>query len=78
MARTTSELAEHSWGLIDDAIRTGEFILESGKKILLDTEAIVRLVQWTATIKAKKPQGAPLPEDFKLKETTGGSDEKKS
>ena len=75
MARSPAELAEHSWSLIDDAIREGKFVLENGKVVELDAEAIVRLVQWTATIKARKPSGVPTPEDFKLKKTIGGGDE---
>ncbi len=75
MARSPAELAEHSWSLIDDAIREGNFVLENGKVVELDAEAIVRLVQWTATIKARKPSGVPTPEDFKLKKTIGGGDE---
>ncbi len=75
MARSPAELAEHSWSLIDDAIREGKFVLENNKVVELDAEAIVRLVQWTATIKARKPSGVPTPEDFKLKKTIGGGDE---
>ena len=75
MARSPAELAEHSWSLIDDAIRAGKYTLESGRIVDLDAEGITRLVQWTATIKARKPSGVPTPEDFKLKKTVGGGDE---
>lgn len=71
-----SQLAEYSWELINQALSQGVITLENAKSYTLDVELLVRLIQWTATIKAKKPHTVPPPEDFILKPTTGEGDEK--
>ncbi len=74
--RDPAELAEHSWKLINEAISTGKVTLENGVEVILDVDHLIRLVQWTATTKAKKPHAIAPPEDFSLKSTTGEDDEK--
>ncbi len=78
MVRDPSELAEYSWELINQALSQGKITLENAVSYTLDVELLVRLIQWTATIKAKKPHSVLPPEDFVLKSTTGGDDEKES
>jgi len=65
-------MAEVSWDLIDEAVRSGKMTLEDGETVYrLNGELFVRLIQWLATSKAKKPQIVSKPEDFNLEETTG-------
>lgn len=75
MTRDPSQLAEYSWELINQALTQGKITLENTVSYNLDVELLIRLVQWTATIKAKKPHAVSPPEDFNLKPTTGEEDD---
>ena len=67
--REPHELAERCWELVDEAITSSEMTLENGTMIKLNPDSYIRLVQWLATSKAKKPQHVIPPEDFILKKT---------
>lgn len=75
MVREPHELAEHCWKLIDEGIRCAKMTLESGKIIDLNPDNYIRLVQWLATSKAKKPQHVTAPEDFQLHKTGAKNEE---
>ncbi len=74
MAREVSELTDIAWNLIDEALTNGTMTLlnQPGKPTHLGPQDIVRIAQWLATSKAKKLQLVSAPDDFELKETTGG------
>lgn len=76
MARDPAELQEIAWAMIDEALTAGTMTLQndSGKPIKLGSQDIVRIAQWLATSKVKKPAPVQTPEDFIMKETTGGDD----
>ena len=76
MAREPSELQEIAWQLIDEALTKGTMTLvgDPGKPINLGSQDIVRIAQWLATSKARKPQLVSPPEDFIMKESSGGDD----
>lgn len=71
MARATNpaELSEEAWALIDEALGAGTMTLRDGNTRLLDTKDIVRLAQWLATLRAKKPKVVASPEDYGLAKT---------
>lgn len=68
-----SEIAERSVNLIDEATRTGQMRLPNGRIVTLDVEALVRLIQWAATQRDRKPKFLESPEDIDLKETRRGT-----
>ncbi len=68
--REPYELQEQAWKLMDEAVRTGTMKLEDGTKIKLNADSMIRVIQWLASAKAKKPHLINPPEDFRLKETT--------
>ncbi|KKL14785.1 hypothetical protein LCGC14_2512200, partial [marine sediment metagenome] len=45
--------------------------LSNGVTITLNADSMIRVIQWLASAKAKKPHLLSKPEDFKLHETTG-------
>ena len=65
------ELQEQAWKLMDEAVRTGGMILEDGTEVKLNADSLIRVIQWLASAKAKKPHLISPPEDFRLHETTG-------
>ena len=70
------EMADIAWKQVTEAILTGSFTLPGTKTVItLQTEPLIRLIQWVATTKAKKPSSLPIPEDFTLRKTKGGGDE---
>ena len=69
-------LQEEAWRLMDEAITSGVMKLEDGTEVKLNPDSLIRVVQWLASAKAKKPHIIPTPEDFKLAETTGVDNEK--
>ena len=72
--REPYELQEQAWKLMDEAVRTGSMRLEDGTEIKLNADSMIRVIQWLASAKAKKPHLINPPEDFRLKETTSGKD----
>ena len=68
--REPYELQEQAWKLMDEAVRTGTMILEDGAVVKLNADSLIRVIQWLANAKAKKPHLINPPEDFRLKETT--------
>ncbi|KKL05620.1 hypothetical protein LCGC14_2604190 [marine sediment metagenome] len=68
--REPYELQEQAWKLMDEAVRTGAMRLEDGTEIKLNADSMIRVIQWLASAKAKKPHLINPPEDFRLKETT--------
>ena len=76
MSRTTAELQEISWELIEEALTKGTMTLLNSpeKPIHLMPQDIVGIAKWLSTNKARKPQLVPTAEDFELKKTTGGDD----
>ncbi len=68
--REPYELQEQAWKLMDEAVRTGTMKLEDGTEIKLNADSMIRVIQWLASAKAKKPHLINPPEDFRLKETT--------
>ena len=68
--REPYELQEQAWKLMDEAVRTGAMKLEDGTEVKLNADSLIRVIQWLASAKAKKPHLINPPEDFRLKETT--------
>ena len=68
--REPYELQEQAWKLMDEAVRTGGMILEDGTEVKLNADSLIRVIQWLASAKAKKPHLISPPEDFRLQETT--------
>ena len=59
---------------MDEAVSTGAMVLESGIVVSLNADSLIRVIQWLASAKAKKPHLISPPEDFRLKETTSEKD----
>jgi len=74
MPKDPAELQELAWKLVDEIICEGTMTLQSGKCVPISPQDIVRIAQWLATTKARKPQLVNPPEDFNLKESSGGDD----
>ena len=76
MAKDPAELQEIAWNLIDEALTKGTMTLtdQPGKPIRLIPQDIVRIAQWLATSKARKPQLVAVPEDYEVKQSIGGDD----
>ncbi|KKM86788.1 hypothetical protein LCGC14_1275510 [marine sediment metagenome] len=72
--REPYELQEQAWKLMDEAVRTGAMRLEDGTEVKLNADSLIRVIQWLASAKAKKPHLINPPEDFRLKETTSEKD----
>lgn len=72
--REPYELQEQAWKLMDEAVSTGTMVLESGIVVTLNADSLIRVIQWLASAKAKKPHLINPPEDFRLKETTSEKD----
>ena len=68
--REPNERQEQAWKLMDEAVSTGTMILEDGAVVKLNADSLIRVIQWLANAKAKKPHLINPPEDFRLKETT--------
>ena len=71
MPRDSEELSEASWAMLDEGLTTGQMTLPSGKVVTLDPTNFIRIVQWLATLKPRKPQGFQKPEDFAAPVTIG-------
>jgi len=69
--REPYELQEEAWRLMDEAVSNGFMKLSNGVTITLNADSMIRVIQWLASAKAKKPHLLSKPEDFKLHETTG-------
>lgn len=69
VTKTPEELSEIAWKLVSDALVLGS-IEVNGDTRRLDTDQILRLAQWMATSKARKPRPVSTPEDFLLRKTT--------
>lgn len=65
------ELQEEAWRLMNQAVTTGKMVLENGTEVRLNADSLIRVIQWLASAKAKKPHLVTVPEDFQLRETTG-------
>ena len=74
--REPYELQEQAWKLMDQAVSEGCMKLESGIVVTLNADSLIRVIQWLASAKAKKPHLLSKPEDFRLHETTGDNHEK--
>lgn len=72
--REPHELQEEAWRLMDQAVTSGKMILEDKTEVRLNADSLIRVIQWLASAKAKKPHIIPTPEDYVLKETTGQED----
>ena len=72
--REPYELQEQAWKLMDQAVSEGRMVLESGTVVTLNADSLIRVIQWLASAKAKKPHLINPPEDFRLKETTSEKD----
>ncbi len=68
--REPYELQEEAWRLMDEAVSNGFMKLSNGVTITLNADSMIRVIQWLASAKAKKPHLINPPEDFRLKETT--------
>ena len=66
------ELQEEAWRLMSEAVTTGKMTLESGLEVHLNADSLIRIIQWLSSSKAKKPHLISTPEDYVLKQTTGG------
>lgn len=69
--REPHELQDEAWRLMDEAVKKGVMTLEDGTEVRLNADSLIRVIQWLASAKAKKPHFISKPEDFKLKDTTG-------
>ena len=74
--REPYELQEEAWRLMDEAVSNGFMRLSNGVTITLNADSMIRVIQWLASAKAKKPHLLSKPEDFRLHETTGDNHEK--
>ena len=74
--REPHELQEEAWRLMDEAVSNGFMRLSNGITITLNADSMIRVIQWLASAKAKKPHLLSKPEDFRLHETTGDKHEK--
>ncbi|KKM67379.1 hypothetical protein LCGC14_1471720 [marine sediment metagenome] len=72
--REPHELQDEAWRLMDEAVAKGKMTLEDGTEVRLNADSLIRVIQWLASAKAKKPHFIPKPEDFRLKDTTGQKD----
>ncbi|KKK67777.1 hypothetical protein LCGC14_2950680 [marine sediment metagenome] len=72
--REPYELQEEAWRLMDEAVSNGFMKLSNGVTITLNADSMIRVIQWLASAKAKKPHLINPPEDFRLKETTSEKD----
>ena len=72
--REPYELQEEAWRLMDRAVSTGQMVLSNGYIVNLNADSLIRVIQWLASAKAKKPHLINPPEDFRLKETTSEKD----
>lgn len=70
------ELTEQAWAMIEEALSTGVITLPNKTERPVDTNNLIRLVQWLATLRSKKPKLVNAPEDFSLKSTKGDKDAK--
>ena len=68
-ARDTDALGEQAWSMLDQAMTSMSMTLDDGTTIRLTPDAIVKIVQWLAQIKTKKPKVVSTPEDFILSKT---------
>ena len=64
-------LSEESWRLISQAVTEGKMTLINGRNFDLDLAGLLKIAQWLATSKAKRPRPVSTPEDFQLKKTIG-------
>ncbi len=71
--REPQELQDEAWRLMDQAVSRGIMTLSDGTEVKLNADSLIRVIQWLASAKAKKPHFVPTPEDFNLKETTGAT-----
>ena len=69
--REPYELQEEAWRLMDEAVSNGFMKLSNGVTITLNADSMIRVIQWLASAKAKKPHLINPPENFVLHETTG-------
>ena len=60
-----SVLSDAAWEMIQEALQEGSMTLGNGKKVQLSPLDVVRITQWLATLKAKKPKLLSGLEDFK-------------
>lgn len=68
-ARTPEELSADAWDRIAEAMHLGAMQLPGGRIIVLGPDNLVKLTQWLATLKAKRPKAVMKPEDYVPKET---------
>ncbi len=71
VVREPHELQEEAWKLLDEAVSRGVMTLSDGTEVKLNADSLIRVIQWLASAKAKKPHIIPTPEDFVLKQTSG-------
>lgn len=72
--REPEQLSEDAWRMVEEAMRTGKMTLPSGRTITLEDEAFVRLAQWLATFRPKRPTLLPMrPDDLPVRQTQKGS-----
>ena len=72
--RDPAELSEKAWEHLDQAVKGGVIELESGREVVLGAKEMVHVLQWLATLKARRPRAVHKPEDFQPKVTKGVSD----
>lgn len=68
-ARTPEELSADAWDRIAEAMHLGAMQLPGGRIIVLGPDNLVKLTQWLATLKAKRPKAVMKAEDFQLQVT---------
>jgi hypothetical protein len=66
---TPEELSAAAWDRINEAMAIGAMFLPGGRVIILGPDNIVKITQWLATLKAKRPKAVMKPEDYTPKET---------
>lgn len=66
---TPEELSAAAWDRINEAMAVGAMFLPGGRVVTLGPDNVVKLVQWLATLKAKRPKAVMKPEDYTPKET---------
>lgn len=66
---TPEQLAEVCWGLLNQGVQQRKITVPSGETVEVEAEQYVRLLQWAATLKIKKPKAVSKPEDYQPRQT---------
>ena len=64
-------MTQLAWEQMDEIQQNGTLKLPKGKLLSFDPDQIIRVIQWLATQKARKPKVLDSPDDLELKTTRG-------